>query len=369
VVNTDPRASIPHPIPAVERRQRANAKIRTAHVLLRGIVVCVIVPALAGCVGDIHMSFLNPQGPVASAQMVHFYWVVGIMAVFVAGPIFLALPWLLWRYRYGNRKHVRYTPKWRDNVVLAVLTWAGPLAIVIVLGFFVWRDSHKLDPYKPLASNQPALQVQVIGYDWKWLFIYPKQHIATIGTMVMPVGRPLSLHLTSATVMKSFFIPALGSQIYAMGGMVTRLHLQADKVGRFLGEDTMYDGDGFHDEKFVAIAKDPSGFKAWVRHVQTTGVPLDGGILGSIAKRSTREEMIASLPRAAVHDGSVYLTGVTSELFPRIVKAMKDDTSTVVPVGEKEKRGQVHFSFLDSRDSVHARKSEPDPVSETKDQP
>jgi len=288
---------------------------------------------LGGCSrSGIHLSFLNPQGPVASAEMVHFYWVLGIMAVFVAAPIFLALPFLLWRYRYGNKKPVGYTPKWRDNGLIAFLTWAGPVGIVIALGFFVWRDSHKLDPYKPLASNQPALQVQVIGYDWKWLFIYPEQHIATIGTMVMPVGRPLSIHLTSATVMKSFFIPALGSQIYAMGGMVTQLNLEASNAGRFLGEDTMYDGNGFHDEKFVAIAKSPAGFKEWVQHVQATGVPLNDEILKVISTRATREQMVADLPRAAVHDGSVYLTGVTGELFPRVVKAVQDDTSPVVPL-------------------------------------
>lgn len=288
---------------------------------------------LGGCSrSGIHMSFLNPQGPVARAEMVHFYWVLGIMAVFVAGPIFLALPFFLWRYRYDNRKPVAYTPKWKDNVPINVLTWAGPVLIVCVLGFFVWRDSHKLDPYKPLASNQPALQLQVIGYDWKWLIIYPKQHIAMIGTMVMPVGRPLSIQLTSATVMKSFFIPALGSQIYAMSGMVTRLNLEAGNAGRFLGEDTMYDGNGFHDEKFTAVAVSPDQFKAWVRHVQATGVPLDRGILKVISMRTTREQMIASLPAAAVRGGNVYLTGVTAGLFPRVVKAMQDDTSPVVPL-------------------------------------
>ncbi|HEU5443742.1 MAG TPA: ubiquinol oxidase subunit II, partial [Steroidobacteraceae bacterium] len=227
---------------------------------------------LGGCAGDEHMSFLDPQGPVAHAQMVHFYWVLGIMAVFVAGPIFLLLPLLLWRYRYGNSA-ARYAPKWRDNGVIVLLTWGGPILIVCVLGFLVWRDSHRLDPYKPLPSSQPPLQVQVIGYDWKWLFIYPDRGIATIGTFALPVGRPVTLHLTSATVMQSFFIPALGGQIYAMGGMVTQLNLEASREGRFLGENTMYNGNGFHFEKFVAVAKPPAQFDAWVREVRTTGAP------------------------------------------------------------------------------------------------
>jgi cytochrome o ubiquinol oxidase subunit 2 len=307
------------------------AKRRWAVMLVHGATICAVLLTLSACAGNLHMSFLNPQGPVAHAEMVHFYLVLGIMAVFVAGPIFLVLPFILWRYRYGNPKAVGYTPKWRDSVPMNVLTWAGPILIVCVLGFFVWRDSHKLDPYKPIASSQPALQVQVIGYDWKWLFIYPKQHIATIGILVMPAGRSVSFHLTSATVMKSFFIPALGSQIYAMGGMVTRLHLEASKTGRFLGENTMYDGNGFHDEKFVAVAKSPAEFKAWVGKIQATGVPLNAGMLKLLSASSTRGKLIAQLPHAASRNGYVSLTGVTAELFPRVVKAMRDDTEPEQP--------------------------------------
>lgn len=308
-------------------------RCRCAAMCTHRVGIGILALLLGGCAGNEHMSFLNPQGPVAHAQMVHFYWVLGIMAVFVAGPIFLALPVLLWRYRYGNMVS-RYTPKWRDNGVLVLLTWAGPVLIVCALGFFVWRDAHRLDPYKPLASSQPALQVRVIGYDWKWLVIYPKQNIATIGIMAMPVGRPLSIKLTSATVMQSFFIPALGSQIYAMGGMVSQLHLEASRAGRFLGENTMYDGNGFHDEKFVAIAMSPGQFKTWVHKVRASGVPLTNAMLEAISTRTTREQMIGSLPRAAVHGGNVYLTGVAADLFPRIVSSMRQDGSPVVPVTE-----------------------------------
>lgn len=313
-------------------RSHTGVPRRRVRRALRAASSCAIALLLTGCGGSEHLTFLNPQGPVAAAEMVHFYWVLGIMAVFVAGPILVALPLILWRYRYGNPKTVAYTPLWRDNDAITFLTWAGPVAIVIALGFFVWRDAHKLDPYKPLVSSQPALPLQVIGYDWKWLVIYPEQHIATIGTMVMPVGRPLSIHLTSATVMKSFFIPALGSQIYAMGGMVTQLNLEAGKSGHFLGENTMYDGNGFHNEKFTAVAVSPSEFQAWVRKVEATGAPLDRDILNAISTRTTREQMVKSLPPGAVHDGDVYLTGVSKELFPRIVKALMDDASPVVPL-------------------------------------
>lgn len=303
--------------------------LQAAVTLIRWTVPCALVLTLNACVGNTHMSFLDPQGPVADAQRWHFYWVLGIMAVLVAGPIFLVLPFFAWRYRYGNQS-ARYSPKWKFSRLLEFLSWGGPIVIVAVLAFFVWRDSHRLDPYKPLVSNQPALRVQVIGYDWKWLFIYPDQGIATIGTMALPVGRPVTMHLTSATVMQSFFIPALGSQIYAMGGMVTQLNLQADKPGHSLGENTMYNGNGFHQQKFTAVAMTPARFKAWVRNVRAAGVPMDARTLKAISRRDTRARLIADLPHAATHDGNIYLTGVSPGLFPAIVKATAAGTPIVL---------------------------------------
>ena len=146
----------------------------------RGATLCVLVLMLAACGGNTHLTFLNPQGPVADAQRWHFFEVLGIMTVLVAGPIFLLLPLFAWRYRYGT-KHPRYTPKWEFSRALEIAAWGGPIVIVALLAVFVWRNTHALDPYKPLASDQPQLRVQVIGYDWKWLFIYPDEGIASIG--------------------------------------------------------------------------------------------------------------------------------------------------------------------------------------------
>ncbi|MGH8118929.1 MAG: ubiquinol oxidase subunit II [Rhodanobacteraceae bacterium] len=297
--------------------------------LCRCVAIAGMAMLLCACVDNEHMSFLNPQGPVARAEAVHFYIVLGIMAVFVAAPIFIGLPWIVWRYRYSN-KAARYTPKWRDSGALTFLTWAGPVAIVIVLGFFVWRDAHRLNPYRPIASTQAPLQLQVIGYDWKWLVIYPDQGIATIGTMALPVGRPVVLHITSATVMQSFFIPALGSQIYAMGGMVTRLNLEATRAGRYLAENTMYNGNGFHDQKFTAVGMSPADFKKWVDQVKYNGTPLDAQIFSAIAKRTTREQMAAELPGVVSNDGRFYLSHVSPEQFATVVRAVKAGTAPVL---------------------------------------
>lgn len=285
---------------------------------------------LAACEGNTHLTFLNPQGPVADLQRWHFYEVLGIMTVLVAGPIFLLLPFFAWRYRYGN-KISKYTPKWEFSRLLEIMAWSGPIVIVVILAFFVWRDTHKLDPYKALASDQPPLRVQVIGYDWKWLFIYPDQGIASIGLLAIPTGRPISFHITSATVMQSLFIPALGSQIYAMGGMVTQLNLQAGKLGRSLGENTMYNGNGFHQQKFTAQAMTPAKFAAWVGKVRATGIPLDAQIMQLISKRTTRSELIAALPRAEAMDGNVFFTDASKTLFSATVKATMDGKATLPP--------------------------------------
>ena len=316
-----------------DQRDRRRARFSASRVrqILSGarwLLLCIVLPLLAACADDTHLTFLNPQGPIADAQRWHFYEVLGVMAVLVAGPIFLLLPFFAWRYRY--REHgAKYTPRWEYSKLLEIMSWGGPIVIVIILAFFVWRDTHRLDPYRPLASTQAPLRVQVIGYDWKWLFIYPDQGIASIGTLAMPVGRPVSLQLTSATVMQSFFIPALGSQIYAMGGMVSQLNLEASQPGRSLGENTMYNGNGFHQQKFIAQAMPASAFAAWVGKVHSTGIPLDAKTLSVIAQRSTHSELIAALPSAASTDGDVTFTGAGKTLFPAVVKATMDGAETL----------------------------------------
>lgn len=299
-------------------------KLRRGTVVFRHSVAPCVMLLLSACSGSTHLSFLDPQGPVANAQRLHFYWVLGILTVFVAIPIFLLLPFFVWHYRYGN-KAARYMPRWAASRVLEIMSWTGPIVIVVVLSVFVWRDAHELDPYKPLASEQAPLQIQVIGYDWKWLFIYPDLGIASIGTLALPTGRPVLLHLTSATVMQSFFIPALGSQIYVMGGMVTQLNLQASEPGASLGENTMYSGAGFHQQKFTAQAMSPADFEVWMDKARATGMPLDAQNLQTIAQPSTRTDLIAALPAARSMGGDVYFNGVSRSLFSSVVMATMDD--------------------------------------------
>ena len=267
-----------------------------------------------------HLSFLDPQGPIAAAARDHFILVTAVLLIFVALPVFIGTLWVALRYRYGAGKG-RYTPKWMFYKPIEYFTWAGPVAIVLLLSTMVWRSATALDPYAPIPSSQAPLRVQVVGYDWKWLFVYPEQGIASVDWLALPAGRPVTLELTSATVMQSFFIPALASQIYAMGGMVTQLNLQADRPGRFLGENTMYNGDGFHQQKFPAVAMSPADFDAWVRTVRGSAAPLNAAVLAQLARPGTGAQLRAALP-APPPGAPVVFSGVAPHFFTDLVMAV-----------------------------------------------
>lgn len=285
-------------------------------VFRRGVVIST-VPMLASCTGAIHFSFLDPQGSVAATQRTHFVEMVVLLAVFVALPIFILIPWLAWRYRYGATSS-RYSPKWGYSNLLEIAAWSGPAVIAVFLATLVWRSTHALDPYRPIVSDKSPLRVLVIGYDWKWLLIYPDQGVASIGVLALPVGRPVAMQLTSATVMQSLLIPALGGQIYAMGGMVTQLHLQADRPGRFMGENTMYNGDGFHQQRFIAVAMASDAFNDWVTLSRTDGMPLDSNTLKTISARTTHAQLMKALGRNP-GDVSVSFNHATQDIFSSVV--------------------------------------------------
>ena len=290
---------------------------------------------LCACSHQPHLSFLDPQGPVASIQRKHFFEMLALLSIFVALPIFVLIPWFAWRYRYGARAS-RYTPQWRFFRPLEIAAWSGPFVIVALLAVLVWQSTHALDPYKPIASSKPPLKVQVIGYDWKWLFIYPDQGVASVGVLAVPAGRPVAMQLTSATVMQSLQIPSLGSQIYAMGGMVTRLHLQADAPGEFRGENTMYNGEGFHQQQFRTVAMTPDDFDAWVDRARDHGRPLDASALKAIGQRGTTAQLIDALGQHG--DAEISFSGASPQVFPAVVRATmgmppaKTKVSPTVPV-------------------------------------
>jgi cytochrome o ubiquinol oxidase subunit 2 len=227
---------------------------------------------------------LDPQGPIASQEQLLLINSTAIMLVVVV-PVILATLGFAWWYRSSNPRAFRSTDEGYEGRTEFV-TWSIPVLIVILLGGVIWIGSHQLDPRAPIPGKADPLRVEVVALDWKWLFIYPDQGIAAVNQMVMPVGTPVEFRLTSATVMNSFFIPQLGSQIYTMGGMTTHLNLLADKPGEFPGFSAMFSGDGFSDMRFVAKAVPPGDFNAWVAQVRGAGSALDDAAYAELAKPS-----------------------------------------------------------------------------------
>jgi len=247
---------------------------------LRWLVVGAAVPA-ASCQ---QQGILDPQGPIASAQLLLLLNSTAIMLVVVI-PVILATLGFAWWYRSSNARASRSTDEGYEGRTEFVL-WSIPTLIVILLGGVIWISSHQLDPRAPLSTNVNPLRVEVVALDWKWLFIYPDQGIATVNQLVIPAATPVNFRLTSATVMNSFFVPQLGSQIYTMGGMTTHLNLLADNPGEFQGFSAMFSGDGFADMRFVAKAVPAGDFDSWVAQVRGSGSALDLPGYAALAKPS-----------------------------------------------------------------------------------
>ncbi|MEI9930172.1 MAG: ubiquinol oxidase subunit II [Rhizomicrobium sp.] len=227
---------------------------------------------------------LDPQGPIASDERTLLFNSVAIMLT-VAVPVIVATLAVAWWYRSTNR-HARYRPTWVYSGKIEIVIWSIPAMIILLLGGIAWIGSHDLDPAKPIASARPALRVQVVALDWKWLFIYPQQGVASVNRLVVPAGTPVSLELTSATVMNSFFIPQLGSQIYTMAGMATQLNLLAERAGRYPGLSAQFSGDGFSGMRFSADAVSTSQFAAWVSAARGGGLTLDDAHYAELSKPS-----------------------------------------------------------------------------------
>ena len=239
---------------------------------MRYIVLAVVLIG-AATLGGCQDGVLDPKGPIAAAQRQILINSTGIMLAIVIPTVFATLA-AAWWFRASNLR-ARYLPDFFHSGRLEMLVWSIPAMTVILLGGIAWVGSYDLDPPKPIASTVKPVRVQVVSLDWKWLFIYPDQGIAAVNQLTVPVGTPISFELTSSGVMNSFFVPQLGSQIYTMAGMVTRLHLQADRAGRYRGMSANYSGAGFADMYFHVDAVPAETFAQWVASTRTTGPELD----------------------------------------------------------------------------------------------
>jgi cytochrome o ubiquinol oxidase subunit 2 len=235
---------------------------------------------LGGCTGGV----LDPKGPIAVAERQILFNSLGIMLAIVIPTILATLGVAYW-FRASNTR-ARYLPTFNYSGRLEALVWAIPAMTVILVGGVAWVGAHNLDLRKPIASTAKAVRVQVVSLDWKWLFIYPSEGIASVNRLVVPVGVPVEFHLTSGSVMNSFFVPELGSQIYTMAGMVTRLNLQADQAGSYQGLSAQFSGEGFSDMRFEVSAVPPDQFSAWVEAAKSKQEPLDMAGYDALARPS-----------------------------------------------------------------------------------
>ncbi|ASU38806.1 ubiquinol oxidase subunit II [Herbaspirillum sp. meg3] len=262
-----------------------------SHLIRRGLI---FLPAilLAGC----NTVVLNPSGDIASQQG-RLIVISTILMLLIIVPVIALTVLFAWRYRKSNTA-VRYEPDWDHSTQLELVIWGAPLLIIIALGLLTWISTHTLDPYRklsrldaqrPIPENVKPLTVEVVALDWKWLFIYPEQGIATVNELAAPVDRPIEFKITASTVMNSFYIPALAGQIYAMPGMQTKLNAVINKPGEFEGFSANYSGAGFSDMRFKFHGVSDEDFDAWVKKVKSSGGALQRAQYIALEKPSIKD--------------------------------------------------------------------------------
>ena len=244
----------------------------------RAVVIAPLV--LTAC----HAAVLDPQGVIGTAEKTIMIDSLAIMLAVVI-PTIAATFAFAWWFRASNTR-AKYLPDFTYSGQLELIVWAIPVLVIVLLGGVIWIASHDLDPAEPLASKTPPLEVQVVSLDWKWLFIYPSQGVASVNQLVVPAGVPIHFYLTSASVMNAFFIPQLGSMIYTMNGMTTQLNLQADAPGTFHGLSSHFSGDGFPGMYFDVHAVPAEQFAAWIEATRASGPTLDATSYAALAKQS-----------------------------------------------------------------------------------
>jgi len=277
-------------------------KLRTLSRLATALLVGI---GLTGC----ELTVLNPAGDVA-AQSGNLVIVSTLLMLIIILPVMFLIVYFAWKYREKNNPS-DYDPEWHHSTKLELVIWSVTLLIIIALGALTWIYTHKLDPYRPLdriAAGRPVpaevkpLEVEVIAMDWKWLFIYPEQGIATVNEMAAPVDRPIRMKITATTTMNAFYVPDLAGMIYAMPAMETQLNAVINKPGVFQGMSSHYSGSGFSGMTFKFHGLNDQDFDAWVAKAKSAGTALDRPTYLALEKPSERNPV----QRYASVDATLY---------------------------------------------------------------
>jgi len=268
-----------------------------------------VLPLIAVLLSGCDAALVDPKGQIGvelKSLIITAFWLMMIVVI----PVIIMTVVFAWKYRHSNHA-AKYMPDWAHSNKIEAVVWLVPCVIILFLGIITWKTSHSLDPHKPLAPKGETMEVQVVALDWKWLFIYPKQGIATVNEVAMPVDVPVHFRVTSASVMNSFFIPTLGSQIYAMAGMDNDVYLVANEAGVYAGKSSNYSGKGFAEMTFDALALPQDDFDAWVEKVRESPKTLTfNGSYQELAEPSTDHPV-------------EYFSDVTPNLYGKIIKSFK----------------------------------------------
>lgn len=271
-----------------------------AKLVLTLIVLSAAVFGISLLLKGVNIDVLNPQGAIAVKERNLIVFTL-ILSAIVVVPVFAMLIIFSLRYREGNEKAV-YRPNWGGSRLLETIWWGIPCVIILILGVVTWQTSHELDPYKDLESNVKPVNVQVVSLQWKWLFIYPDLHVASVNELMLPEKTPINFTITSDAPMNSFWIPSLGSQVYAMSGMSTKLRLIADTTGDYRGSSANISGTGFADMNFMARSRSQTDFDTWVQQTHDRAGGLDMTIYATLAQPGTLEQPL----HYSLKDDSLY---------------------------------------------------------------
>ena len=286
-----------------ERQSLHARSLRVVRVVrhMAPLLVFLVLLLLSGCEQAV---VLNTKGSIGSDER-SLIVTAALLMLIVAGPVFFLTFYFGRKYRASNTK-AKYSPEWSHSRGVEIVMWLVPVLIIAVLGTIVWTSSHRLDPYRSIDTPGEPIAIEAISLDWKWLFIYPDLGIASVNEVAFPEDVQASFRITSDTVMNSFFIPQLGSQVYAMTGMITQLHLLADATGDYHGMSANFSGDGFSEMEFTAVVGTREEFDAWVSRVRESADTLDW-------------ERYVQLEAPSHHDQVTYFSSVDDGLFEAIV--------------------------------------------------
>jgi len=271
---------------------QAPTPMSIARRFLQAAVLLIATAVLSGC----NLLVLNPPGDIAARQG-QLIIVATVLMLIVIIPVIALTLLFAWRYRASNRE-ATYKPDWDHSTQLELVIWGIPLLIIIALGAITWISTHLLDPFRPLdriSEGRPVpadvkpLEIQVVALDWKWLFVYPEEGVATVNEIAVPVDRPVHFSITSSSVMNTFYVPALAGMIYGMPGMKSELNAVINVPGVYDGFSANYSGAGFSHMRFKFHGMSDADYQHWLNDVRTSDLSLTRAQYLELEKPSERE--------------------------------------------------------------------------------